>query len=84
VPSCRREEYDVVEMPQSPPTAASWQQSSVSGGGNCVQVVRADEHVWVRDSKDPRGPALGFTREEWAVFLVGVQRGEFDRPRVSA
>jgi hypothetical protein len=72
----------VVEVPP-PPTAASWQQSSASGGGACVEVTRSHEHVWVRDSKNPRGPALGLTLEEWAVFLVGVQRGEFSRPGIS-
>jgi hypothetical protein len=72
----------MVEVP--PPTAASWQKSSATTQGACVEVARSHEHVWVRDSKDPLGPVLGLTREEWAVFLVGVQRGEFDRLGVSA
>jgi hypothetical protein len=67
----------MVKVP-APPRAASWQKSSASGAS--VEVARTQEHVWVRDSKNPRGPALGFTREEWAVFLVGVQRGKFDHP----
>jgi len=70
----------MVKVP-APPRAASWQKSSASGAtGECVEGARTQEHVWVRDSKNPRGPALGFTREEWAVFLVGVQRGKFDHP----
>jgi hypothetical protein len=32
----------------------------------------------VRDSKDPTGPILRFTREEWAAFLGGAKEGEFD------
>ncbi|MGH3978880.1 MAG: DUF397 domain-containing protein [Pseudonocardiaceae bacterium] len=68
----------MVEMPPPPPTAASWQQSSASGTGNCVQVARTLEHVWVRDSKNPFGPGLGLTREQWAAFLAGLKRGEFD------
>jgi hypothetical protein len=78
-------EYSVVDVPP-PPATASWQKSSASGGdgGACVEVARTHEHVWVRDSKSPRGPALGFTHDEWAVFLVVVQRGEFDSPGVSA
>lgn len=75
----------MVEVPP-PPTTAFWQKSSTSGGPDeeCVQAVRSQGHVWVRDSKNPLGPALGFTREGWAAFLVGVQRDEFDRSGVPA
>ncbi len=72
----------MVDMPH--PATVSWQKSSASGGGACVEVARTHEHVWVRDSKNPLGPGLGLTREEWTVFIVGVQRGEFDRPGASA
>jgi hypothetical protein len=61
-----------------PPAGASWRKSTASNTGNCVEVARVDAHVWIRDSKDPLGPVLGFTREEWDAFLVGVHRGEFD------
>lgn len=61
-----------------PPTAATWHKSSASGAQGCVEVARSTEHVWVRDSKDPSSPILGFTRLEWAAFLTGVTRGEFE------
>jgi len=32
----------------------------------------------VRDSKDPNGPILRFTREEWSAFVGGTKEGEFD------
>jgi hypothetical protein len=32
----------------------------------------------LRDSKDPDGPVLSFTRTEWATFVDGARRGEFD------
>lgn len=34
--------------------------------------------VAVRDSKDPDGPKLLFTRDEWKAFVGGVRAGEFD------
>lgn len=34
--------------------------------------------VAVRDSKDPGGPKLLFTREEWKAFVGGLKAGEFD------
>ena len=86
VPSPQEKEYGIVEVPP-PPTAASWRKSSVSGDPDdidCAEVTGTHEHVWVRDSKNSLGPALGFTREGWAAFLVGVQRDEFDRSGVPA
>jgi hypothetical protein len=32
----------------------------------------------MRDSKDPSGPVLTYTRIEWSAFLDGVKKGEFD------
>jgi hypothetical protein len=50
--------------------------------GNCVLVrlvatIEAAE-VEVRDSKDPEGPVLSFTLQEWRAFTDGVKAGEFD------
>jgi hypothetical protein len=79
----QQKEYDVVHVPL-PPVTAAWKKSSASGTGACVEVARTAEFVWVRDSKDPDGPALGFTRPEWDAFLAGAQRGEFDCPPPAA
>ena len=39
----------------------------------------SDGGVSVRDCSDGQdGPALAFTREEWAAFVAGVKNGEFD------
>ncbi|WP_330185455.1 DUF397 domain-containing protein [Nocardia sp. NBC_01503] len=47
-----------------------WYKSSWSDGGNaCVEVVHADDAVGVRDSKNPGGPELFFTPEQWTSFL---------------
>jgi hypothetical protein len=50
---------------------------SACEGGSCVEVASADI-VLVRDSKDPEGPVLTFTRAEWEAFIQGVKAGEFD------
>jgi Domain of unknown function (DUF397) len=67
----------VVDLPP-PHEAESWRKSSASGNSNCVEVALTDEHVWVRDTKDRRGPVLHFTAREWAAFVQGVRQGEFD------
>ncbi len=60
---------------------AQWHKSSRSGsqGGNCVEVAFVGEHIAVRDSKNPQGPKLLFTRGEWDAFLGGARDGEFNR-----
>ncbi|WP_433790966.1 DUF397 domain-containing protein [Actinoplanes sp. CA-252034] len=62
-------------------TGADWHKSTRSGGngGDCVEVaVNLPGIVAIRDTKDPGGATLVFTRAEWAVFLAGVRDGEFD------
>lgn len=35
------------------------------------------DEILVRDSKDPDGPVLRFTRREWEAFLGGIEDGQF-------
>jgi hypothetical protein len=61
---------------------AIWQKSSYSGGngGNCLEVARNLPGIAaVHDSKNPAGPALTITPDEWQAFLAGARDGEFDR-----
>jgi hypothetical protein len=60
-------------------TSAEWRKSSYStNGGNCVDVAgNLPGIVAVRDSKDPDGPALVFTADEWRAFVSGARAGEF-------
>ncbi len=44
----------------------------------CVQVAVAGDAVLVSDSKDPNGPVLRFTHDEWHAFAAGVRSGEFE------
>jgi hypothetical protein len=55
-----------------------WKKSTASGGGACVEVARAGETIFVRDSKAPSGPALSFSEVEWESFLIGACAGEFN------
>jgi hypothetical protein len=56
-----------------------WRKSSFSSiNGACVEVRTDGDTVQVRDTKDPDGPVLGFTGDEWAAFTAGVRAGEFD------
>jgi hypothetical protein len=58
-----------------------WFKSSYSSndGGNCIEAAPdfIPGAVPVRDSKDPSGPALVFSVEEFAAFVQAVKAGEF-------
>ena len=57
-------------------TRAEWRKSSRSGdnGGACVEVARnLPRIVAVRDSKNPDGPVLIVSRDEWAQFITRLR-----------
>jgi hypothetical protein len=64
--------------PGSRPT--HWRKSTVSNpSGNCVELAElSGGMVAVRNSRQPTGPVLIYTRAEIAAFIQGVRRGEFD------
>lgn len=55
----------------------AWRKASYSTGkgGNCVEVGSAPRAVVVRDSKNPDGPKLAFSREGWQEFTRRVKTG---------
>lgn len=55
-------------------------KSSFSEGGDCVELART-ELVGVRNSNDPNGPVLLFTRRRWVAFADGMLTGDFNRIR---
>ncbi|MDE1675460.1 DUF397 domain-containing protein [Nocardia gipuzkoensis] len=59
-----------------------WRRSSAGGTADpAVEIAFLDEgYIAMRDSRNPSGPELIFTPEEWSVFLSGVDNAEFDRP----
>jgi hypothetical protein len=58
----------------------TWRKSAASNpNGDCVELAHLPTgDVAMRNSRDPRGPALIYTRAEIAAFLAGAKDGEFD------
>jgi hypothetical protein len=66
--------------PKSSLRVIAWRKSSYSdgGGGQCIEMAdNLPDVIPVRDSKDPHGPALTFSRDAWTSFVGAVARGEF-------
>jgi hypothetical protein len=55
-----------------------WIKARRSGTQECVEMRRTDGGVEVRDSKNPDGPTLSYTKAEFAAWLNGAKKGEFD------
>ena len=59
--------------------SATWRKSTkTQANGQCVEVARVGDVIGVRDSKDPNGPILEFTVQEFEAFLDGAGKGEFN------
>ncbi|MGI5217682.1 DUF397 domain-containing protein [Nocardia sp. CA-290969] len=58
-------------------SGARWFKSSRSSGSKeCVEAAHLSAGmVGVRDSKNPAGPALVFSADEWDAFLAFAKRG---------
>jgi hypothetical protein len=67
-------------MPGMDGAKARWRKSSYSNSfANCVEaMLLPDGDVLLRDSKNPDGPVLTFTRTEWEALTDGVKSCQFD------
>jgi hypothetical protein len=54
-----------------------WRKSEASAESGCVEVAVVGDSVLVRNSRDPNGPVLSFSRSEWTAFLLGARNGTF-------
>lgn len=60
--------------------ALRWRKADRSSGtgSECVEVADLGTGTAVRDSKNPTGPKLAFSRKEWAAFASRVRNGALD------
>lgn len=68
-------------MPASELPTKGWIKSRRSNpSGNCVELaeLEQDSLVALRNSRDPDGPALIYTRAEIEAFVRGAADGDFD------
>ena len=68
-------------MPATELPEVAWKKSGRSNpSGNCVEMTALtnSSDIAVRNSRDPEGPALLYTRSEIAAFVRGAKDGDFD------
>ncbi len=68
-------------MPAGDLPVTGWQKSGRSNpSGNCVEMAElpGGAEIAVRNSRDPEGPALIYTRDEIVAFINGAKDGDFD------
>jgi hypothetical protein len=70
--------HNGVPTSQLPPL--HWQKSRRSNpSGNCVELAELPGGgIAVRNSRYPEGPALIYTVDEIAAFVLGARDGDFD------
>jgi Domain of unknown function (DUF397) len=57
---------------------AVWQRAEGDTSQDGVEVAFVDDLIGLRNSAEPLGPVLVFTRAEWDAFVSGAQDGEFN------
>lgn len=60
------------------PSVTKFRKSTFSDNNGCVELAADGDSILLRDSKDPDGPVLQFTRHEIDAWLQGARAGEFD------
>jgi hypothetical protein len=58
---------------------ARWRKSSrSSANGACVEAAPIGQTVFIRDSKNPHGAHLAFTRRAWRTLTHRLKAGAYD------
>jgi uncharacterized protein DUF397 len=60
-----------------PRSNVAWVRSGRCESAQCVEVGTSNGQIVLRNSSDPDGPIVTFTKSEWDAFLGGVMDGEF-------
>lgn len=59
----------------------NWRKSSYCKTDDCVEVCKVGGTVLLRNSRDPQGPILKFSTEDWATFIEETRNDAKRLPR---
>ena len=70
-----------VTPPDIPPSARAslaWRVARDCDAGTCIGVAPHMGMIVIGDTKNPDGPVLSCSHDEWVTFVKGVRQGDFD------
>lgn len=56
----------------------TWHTALSCESGACVEVAANQNTILIRNSRQPDGPLIEYTPEEWHEFVSGIKKGDFD------
>jgi len=56
----------------------TWRTSLSCESGACVQVAATERTILIGSTRQPGGPVLEYTPDEWHAFVAGIKNGDFD------
>lgn len=59
------------------PRRVAWRRSSFCAGGECAELTRTDDMIFVRSTLAPR-KVVKYTPAEFRALRLGIKAGEFD------
>jgi len=60
----------------------TWRTALRCNGGACVRVAATEYGILLGSSRQPGGPVLSYTPEEWHTFVTAIKKGDFgDSPK---
>lgn len=63
--------------PHAPASSPTWVKSRRCDTNACLEAADLGNVVAVRNSTQPGGPVVEFTKDEWKAFIGGVEDGDF-------
>ena len=69
--------FEKITLSDAERSALFWLKAQRSGAnGQCVEIASTVGKIAVRDSKDPNGPILVYTRTEFIAFVESARHGK--------
>jgi hypothetical protein len=56
----------------------AWRVARDCDGGSCIRVAPHEGMIVIGDTKNPDGPVLFYSHDEWLAFVKGIRQGDFD------
>ena len=66
------------DIPSSARAILAWRVARDCDAGTCISVAPHQGMIVIGDTKNPDGPVLSYSHDEWFTFVQGIRQGDFD------